>query len=148
MTYGQKMNVEVNPKAKTYLIDSIQINASVQRVYSLIANINDWPKWFEGVSEVHLNDGAMEGKTFIWKANGYKIKSKLHTVRPNSDIGWTGNIWWLSAVHNWHFESIHEDRTMVIVKESFKGLGSSLLKKSLRKGMRTDLICLKKEAEK
>jgi uncharacterized membrane protein len=146
--YGQKMNVEVNSKAKAYSIDSIQINASIDKVYSLIANINEWPKWFEGVTEVQINGNVEEGKGFIWKAKGYKIKSKIHTVLPNSDIGWTGSMWWIKATHNWHFESLPNGGTKVTVKECFEGFCSSMMKNSLKKDMRSDLVCLKKESEK
>jgi uncharacterized membrane protein len=145
--YGQQMNVEVNPRAKAYSVDSIQINAPVDRVYSLIANITDWPKWFEGVTEVHMNGKAEEGKTFTWKAQGYKMKSKIHTVHVNCTIGWTGKMWWIKAVHNWYFESLPNGTTKVIVKESFGGFGSSLMNNSLKNDMRKDLVCLKKESE-
>lgn len=143
-----EMKVEVNPQAKAYSMDSIQIDASVNKVYSLVANIKDWTKWFEGVTEVNINGKAEEGKIFIWKANGFKIKSKIHTVRPNSEIGWIGKMWWIKAVHNWHFESIPDGGTKVTIQESFDGFGSSLMKNSLKKDMRRDLICLKKESEK
>lgn len=145
--YGQTMNIDVNSRAKAYSVDSIQINADIHKVYSLISNINDWPGWFNGVTEVHLKGKVEESKDFVWKAQGYKIKSKLHTVRLNSDIGWTGKMWWIKAVHNWHFESLPNGRTEVIVKESFGGLGSSLMKNSMKKDMRNDLDCLKKESE-
>ena len=146
--YGQKMNVEVNPKARVFSIDSLQINAPIDKVYTLIADINNWPNWFEGVTEVHMNGIAGEGKDFIWKTNGYKIKSKIHTARLNSDLGWTGKMWCIRAVHNWHFESEPNGTTKVIVKESFEGFGSSLMKNSIKEDMKNDLICLKKESEK
>lgn len=146
--HAQKMNVEVNSNAKAYSIDSIQINAPIDKVYSLIANINDWPKWFEGVTEVQIIGNAEEGKEFNWKAKGYKIKSKIHTVRHNSDIGWTGKMWWIKATHNWHFESVASGVTMVIVEECFEGFCSGMMKNSLKKDMRNDLTGLKKESEK
>jgi len=146
--YGQKMNIEVNPKAKAYSVDSIQINASVDKVYSLITNINDWPKWFEGVSQVQIDGVPEKGKAFIWKAKGYKIKSMIHTIQPLSAIGWTGSIWWINAVHNWQFVCLPGGSTKVIVKESFEGFGSSLMKNSLKTDMRNDLISLKTESEK
>ena len=146
--YGQEMNIEVNSMAKAYSIDSIQINAPINKVYSIIANINDWPKWLDGVTEVHINGDAEVGKAFIWKAKGYKIKSKIHTVRLNSDIGWIGKMWWIRAIHNWHFESVPTGGTKVIVKECFAGFCSALFQNSLKKDMRSDLICLKKGSEK
>ena len=145
--YGQMMNIEVNSKAKVYSVDSVQINADIHKVYSLISNINDWPGWFEGVTEVHLEGNVEEGKSFIWKAQGHKIKSKIHTVKPDCAFGWTGKMWWIKAVHNWYFKSLPNGGTEVIVKESFGGLGSSFMKNSVRKDMRNDLVCLKKESE-
>lgn len=144
--YGQKMNVEPNTRA-TYSVDSIQINAPVDKVYSLIANISDWPGWFAGVTEMQIQGAAEEGKPFIWKANGYTITSKLHTVRTNADIGWTGKIWWINAVHNWHFVACPDGSTKVIVEESFEGPGSILMRKSLKRDMRNDLVGLKKKSE-
>lgn len=147
-THGQKMNVEVNSKAKAYNVDSIRIEAPVDKVYALIANISEWPTWMSGVKEMHLNGDVAEDKYFTWKAKSYKIKSRIHTVRPNQAIGWTGKMWWIKAVHNWGFESLPDGGTKVIVKENFQGFCSSMLKKSLKKDMRNDLLELKKEAEK
>lgn len=145
--YGQNMNIEANSTAKVYSVDSIQINANIHTVYSLFANINDWPGWFEGVTEVNMKGDAEEGKCFAWKAEGFKMKSRIHTVQPNNAFGWTGKMWWITAVHNWSFESLPNGDTEVIVKESFGGFGSSLLKNSMKKDMRNDLACLKNESE-
>jgi len=142
------MNIEVNSKANAYAADSIEINASVDKVYSLIANIKNWPKWFDGVTEVSINGEPKEGSAYIWKAKGYKIKSKIHTIRPNSEIGWTGKIWWIKAVHNWEFESLPDGKTKVIVKESFEGFCSSLMKNMLKNTLKKDLSVLKKESER
>jgi hypothetical protein len=146
--HGQKMNIEVDTQAKAYAVDSVRIDALVAKVYALIANINDWPQWFEGVTEAHINGNAGEGNEFVWKAKGFRIKSKIHTLNPNSDIGWTGKMWWIKAIHNWHFESTPGGGTLVIVQESFSGLGASLMKNSLRKYMKTDLTLLRKQSEK
>jgi hypothetical protein len=100
--YSQRMNIEVDSKAKAYAIDSIQINAPIDKVYTLIATIGDWP----------------------------------------------GKMWWIKAVHNWRFETMANSGTKVTVQESFDGFGSSLMKNSLRKEARNNLVNLKKEAEK
>ncbi|MFA5327041.1 MAG: SRPBCC family protein [Prolixibacteraceae bacterium] len=147
VTDGKTMNIEANSKAKVYSVDSIQINADIHKVYSLISNISDWPRWFDGVTEVHLNGKVEEGKDFVWKAQGYKIKSKIHTVQRDCAFGWTGKMWWIKAVHNWHFKSLPNGRTEVVVEESFGGFGSSLMKNSMKKDMRKDLVSLKEESE-
>jgi hypothetical protein len=43
-------------------------------------------------------DGPTEvGVKFKWKAGGLNIISQFHTVNANSEIGWTGRIWWIKA---------------------------------------------------
>jgi uncharacterized membrane protein len=148
VSYGQKMNIEVDSKAKAYAIDSIEINAPLEKVYSLISNINSWPNWFEGVTEVKINGDIHEGTDFIWKAKGYKIKSKIHTIKTNSAIGWTGKMWWIKAVHNWRFLNNQNGKTKVIVQENFSGFCSSFMRNSLKDDMKKDLIILKKASEK
>jgi len=148
ITYGQKMNMEVDTKAKAYAIDSIEINAPAEKVYSLIANIKNWPNWFEGVTEVNVNGNIQEGTDFTWKAKGYKIKSKIHTIKTNTAIGWTGKMWWIDAVHNWRFKSDRNGKTKVIVQENFAGFCSSFMRNSLKNDMRNDLIILKKASER
>jgi hypothetical protein len=148
MSFGQKMNIEVDPHATVYAIDSIEINAPAEKVFSRIADINHWPGWFDGVTEAKVNGPVQEGADFVWKARGYKIKSQLHTMRPNSAVGWTGKMWWIKAIHNWHFKTDANGKTMVIVQENFSGLGSSFLRNSVKKDMRHDLIALKNASEK
>jgi uncharacterized protein YndB with AHSA1/START domain len=92
------MNIEVNSNAKAYASDSIEINASIEKVFSLIKNIKDWPKWFGSVAKVTIDGNAEEGKEFSWVSKGYKLKSKLHTVVNNSEIGWTGSMLWIKAI--------------------------------------------------
>ncbi len=142
------MNIEVNTNAKAYAADSIEINASVKKVFSLIYNLNDWPKWFDGVSEIQMDGTPELGKTFRWKANGYKIKSKIHTLQSDSEIGWTGNMLWIKAIHNWKFERLPNGNTKVFVEECFEGIFSSLMRKTLKYGLRKDLLLLKRESEK
>ena len=148
ITYAQKMNIEVDSKAKAYAIDSIEINAPIEKVYLLIANIKNWPNWFDGVTEVNLTGNIQEGTVFIWKAKGYKIKSQIHTLNNNSAIGWTGKMWWIKAIHNWRFKSIQNGKTRVIVQENFKGFCSSFMKNSIKDDMRNDLTILKKASER
>ncbi|MBN2347617.1 MAG: SRPBCC family protein [Bacteroidales bacterium] len=140
------MNVLADPTAKAYAREEIIIRSSVKKVYSIVSEINNWPSWQGNVASAKIEGMPEAGKTFIWKANSLVIKSKLHTVNPYAEIGWTGKIWWISAVHNWKFEETNEG-TKVIVEESLKGLGSGTMGKSLTEGMKKNLQELKQEAE-
>lgn len=146
--YGQvHQNIEVNPKSGAFAVDSVQINAPVDKVYALLCDIDKWPLWFEGISETHIEGVPDEGKNFKFKAKGYNINSTIHTVQPSSGIGWTGKMLWIKAVHNWYFQSLSNTTTLVITKESFNGFWSPMLKSSMKKDIRSDLLILKKAAE-
>jgi len=143
---AQEMNIDVDLSAKCFSKEEIIINAPAANVFKIISDINNWPAWQSSVTKAQINGLLEPGVKFKWKAGGLKINSKLHTVNPNSEIGWTGRIWWIKAVHNWYLSN-ENNETKVIVKESLNGLGSSLMQKSLIAGMRKNLLELKNKAE-
>lgn len=136
------MNIQANKNARAYAKAETTIDATASKVYNTIADINRWPEWQSAVSSAKLEGKLEEGVTFNWKANGMKIKSKLHTVKKDSAIGWTGKMFWIKAIHNWRFTE-ENGTTKVIVEESMSGFGSSMMRKTLRKGMELNLIELK-----
>ena len=143
---AQEMNIEVDSTAKCFSKEEIMINSPVENVFKILSDINNWPAWQSSVTKAQINDSTKSGVEFKWKAGGLKINSKLHTVNANSEIGWTGRIWWIKAVHNWYLIN-ENNKTKVIVKESLNGLGSSLMQRSLIEGMRKNLLELKNKAE-
>ncbi len=141
------MNIEVNRNAKAYHKEEIVINASAEKVYQVLADINNWPAWQSGVASANMEGEAEPGKEFRWKAGGSKISSKLHTVNPHTEFGWTGRALWIKAVHNWTFTE-KEGATTVVVEESMSGFLSGLMKKTLKESLPKSLKDLKKEAER
>lgn len=144
---AQKMNLETDSTAKCYSTAEIKINTSKQHVFEILSDINHWPDWQTSVTKAEIKGRPENGKKFKWKAGGLRIHSKLHTVNPNSEIGWTGKIWWIKAVHNWYITE-ENGQTKVIVQETLKGFGSSGMKKSLQEGMKKNLAELKAKAER
>lgn len=144
---AQKMNIEADSSAKCFSEEEIIINAPAAYVFRILADINNWPSWQSSVTEARINGPMEVGKKFRWKAGGLIINSQLHTVNTNTEIGWTGRIWWIKAVHNWYLRD-ENNRTKVFVKESLTGPGSSFMRKSLNEGMKKNLVELKARAEK
>lgn len=141
------MNIEVNRNASAYHKEEIVINAPVEKVYKMLANINQWPTWQSNVASANMEGEAQQGKEFRWKAGGANIRSKLHTVNPYSEFGWTGRILWITAIHNWTFTE-KDSTTTVVVEESMSGFLSGLMKSTLKDGMVKSLEELKMEVEK
>ena len=140
------MNVEVDSSAKCLAIDEIVINANIEKVFGILSDINSWPQWQSNVKNAVLTGEIVTGNEFRWQAGGLKIRSRLHTVNPYHEIGWTGIILWIAAVHNWHL-SEENGKTHVLVKESLKGFGSPILRQTLKEGMTRNLNELKVKAE-
>lgn len=141
------MKVLADKKARAFASDEMVINAPVEKVYQVLSDIKNWPSWQSDIKNTYIDGEPEEGKTFLWTSGSMKIQSKLHTVTRPSEFGWTGKIWWISAIHNWEFRQ-SEKSTKVIVSESMKGLGAGMMKKSLKNGMKKNLLELRKEAEK
>jgi hypothetical protein len=141
------MKIVPDTKAKTYCKKEIIINAPTEKIFSLLQNVSSWPEWQSSVTKTNIKGAPKEGKEFIWISDGLKIKSKFHTIKKPSEIGWTGKILWIRAVHNWHLIRLGK-RTKIIVKEHLKGIGSGFLRKTLCEGINKNLKELKRKAEK
>jgi uncharacterized membrane protein len=144
---AQKMNIDADSTAKCFSKEEITINSPVENVFKILSDINNWDKWQTSVAKAEIYGATEVGARFKWKAGGLNISSQLHTVNLNSEIGWTGSIWWIKAVHNWYL-SFENNVTKVTVMESLRGFGASLMQKSLSEGMKRNLEELKKKAEK
>ncbi len=140
------MNKEVDSTAKCYATAEITINSSKEHVFEILADINKWPVWQSSVTKAEIEGSPEVGKRFKWKGGGMNIKSQLHTVNADLEIGWTGKIWWIKAVHNWYLTE-ENGQTKVVVQESLSGLGSSMMLKSLKEGMQKNLDELRIRAE-
>ena len=142
------MKMEADRSAKAYSKQEIIIDAAVVRVFKLIADINNWTHWQSSVKKVAITGELEEGKTFKWKANGVSMVSRLHTLSPFTEIGWTGKAWWVKAIHNWYLQQEEDGKCRVTVEESLTGFLTVLMKKSLRERMTKNLKELKLAAEK
>ena len=141
------MNVEVNQKAPAYSESQILIHAPIENVYQLLSTINAWPNWQSQVTDASIKGEIKEGATFHWKAGGFRIHSKIHTAETPEKLGWTGNMLWIKAIHNWSL-SPEGKSTRVKVQESMEGFLARFMQKTLTDGMQKNLYELKLEAEK
>jgi uncharacterized protein YndB with AHSA1/START domain len=145
------MNIEINEKAPAVSRQNIFIQASIEKVWSVLTSINEWPSWQSAVKEATLKGTLAEGTAFVWKAGGLTFHSKVHTCDQYHSFGWTGKTIGAQAIHNWKFET-KEDGVLVSVEESLQGFFASLMKKKFQKnladGMAKNLNELKAASEK
>lgn len=141
----------INNNAPVKCSKTITINASSEKVWAVMTNINNWANWQTDISNPKINGELNPNTTFDWKSGGAKIHSTLHTVEPFKNFGWTGETFGIFAIHSWSFTETN-GQTEVSVDESMEGFLAKLLKKSfnknLEKGMQKWLELLKQECEK
>jgi hypothetical protein len=142
--------VEIDPHAPVQSHHLIRINASLERIWSLISDINHWSSWNTTIKGTEFDGGLMPGNTFKWRSGGTTIVSTIQTVEPLHRLGWTGKSLGSVARHVWVLEPAEND-VKVITEESFSGWMARLMKGPLQllldKSLQAWLINLKKEAE-
>ncbi len=141
----------INKSAPVKCSKKITIGADNKKVWGVLTNIDNWATWQKDISRPKLNGALKPETTFDWKSGGIKIHSTLHTVKPFSHFGWTGETFGMFAIHNWTLTDMG-GKTMVEVEESMEGFIARLFRnsfnKNLENGMQKWLELLKQECEK
>lgn len=140
----------INQEAPVVQAKEIIINASPEKVWQTLINIQSWAEWNKRIKKTNLQDKIEVGSSFTWKTNGSKIKSKIHSFKPYKILGWQGKAFGASAIHNWYLEPT-ENGTKVSVEESMEGWIINLMKKKMNEKLADDMVYwleqLKKECE-
>jgi uncharacterized protein YndB with AHSA1/START domain len=143
--------ISINHNAPVACSKTIIINATPEKVWSVMTDIDRWASWQTEISNPKLHGNLAPNSTFDWKTGGAKIHSTLHTVEPYKHFGWTGKTFGMKAIHNWTL-TVENGQTRVSVDESMEGFLARLLKKSFNRnltaGMQNWLDLLKKAAER
>ena len=144
------MNMEINKNAPVKANKEIHINAPMEKVISILSNINNLINWQSSITKSELLGTIAEGIKFKWKSEGLSYNSTIHTCKKDA-FGWTGTTFGAYAIHNWYFTE-KNGQTFVKVEESLEGLMIKIIKKSmqikLEKIVEQNLNDLKKESEK
>jgi uncharacterized protein YndB with AHSA1/START domain len=147
---GDEM-VEVNEKAPVLAKAKIEIAATPETVWKIMADIEAWPSWNPDVKKACLNGELEEGTQFQWKTGVGKITSLLQKVEPPHLLAWTGRIMGINAIHVWRIEG-EDDKTVVVTEESWEGalsrVMSGRMQKMLEESINSGLEYLRKEAER
>jgi uncharacterized protein YndB with AHSA1/START domain len=127
----------------------IIINAPPEKIWGLLTDINNWPKWQPDIGNADLLGNAEAGTAFTWRTGDLTIHSVLRLVRPMSVLAWSGEVWFSHAVHVWTIAPFSDGRTVVRAKESMTGWVAAHFYTSM-KLQESDLrwlIALKRAAE-
>lgn len=131
-------NMQINQNAPVKQNKAIFIQASPEKVWAVLTNINNWPNWNPKISKAQMAEQIAPDAKFKWTVNGAKINSTLHTVAPYQTFGWSGTTFGGSAIHNWYLRAQGEG-TYVQVEESMEGWLVSLFKKKMNRDLEVDM---------
>ena len=149
MTTAESFAADAN--APVFASGEIQIAAPPEVVWDVVANIDQWPEWNPGVSDVSLDGPIAAGTTFKWKAGRSKITSKFERVDRPRSIAWTGKTIGIPAKHVWEMEPV-DNGTLLRTEESWGGWLTRLLRRKLQamlnEAVHKGLQATKTEAER
>lgn len=126
--------MEADQHAPVFSQGQIAVASSPERVWDILADLENWPSWNADVESVTLESPVRPGTVFRWKAGSAKIVSTLREVERPRRLSWTGQTMGVTAIHVWRFEP-SGDGVTVSMQESFSGLVAKLLRKRLQRDL-------------
>jgi len=99
----------------------ITIHAPVEKVWLLLTDVTNWPKWQPDISASKIAGPLEAGIPFSWTTGGTRIQSRIALVKPYEQFAWTGKAHWAKAIHVWKLERLSDDQTLVKTEESMDG---------------------------
>jgi uncharacterized protein YndB with AHSA1/START domain len=127
-----------------------QVAADPQTVWSVLTDLEGWPRWNEKVRSLALSGPLAVGSTFRWKSGPGTIKSMLGEVDALHKIAWSGQTMGIKAIDVFRLEA-RDGGTYVTEEESWDGFTVRLLRgrmqRTLQDSLDEGLRSLRYEAE-
>lgn len=111
---------KINPEASIRDRQSIIINASIAKIWTILTDIKKWPDWNPAIKSTEIH--AFEvGAIFKWNLGGSGLTSTIRSIKEPEVLSWTGSGMGMKAIHVWKLEKTEEDQTVVTTEESLQG---------------------------
>lgn len=112
---------KINDKAPMIVRREIVIDAPVEKVWEILADIGEWPEWYTGTAIRKRPKKFEANHYFYWKQGGVKIRSRLVKVEKPNILTWVGRVSWLKSIQVWQFQEVGPKKTKVKADESLEG---------------------------
>jgi hypothetical protein len=143
--------LKANQNAPVYSEATIEVDATREVVWALMADVENWPAWNPEITEARLDGTLAPGARIVWKSGPGTIRSELADVVLGERLSWTGTLFGIRAIHVWTL-SASDHHTRVTTHESWDGLPVRLFRRfgqrTVEKALLSGLKYLKDAAEK
>ncbi|WP_055489077.1 SRPBCC family protein [Streptomyces sp. TP-A0356] len=130
---------------------STVIDAPLETVWALHADVDSWADWNADVDQAKLDGPLLPGNSFHWKTHGLDITSTVREVVPGERIVWGGPANGIEGVHVWTFARTTDGKVTVHTEESWSGApvdaAADELGQALNASLTAWLAALKSRAE-
>ncbi|MGD0928984.1 MAG: SRPBCC family protein [Streptosporangiaceae bacterium] len=110
----------VDSDAPVRAYHEIDINAPLDTVWRLHADVNSWPIWQTDITAAHTDGAFQPGSSFEWTSYGFTVVSTIYAVAERSRVLWGGASGGITGVHEWVFSETPTG-VHVTTDESFAG---------------------------
>ncbi len=113
--------------------DEIEINASPERVWSVLTDFGSYPEWNPFVQRIsgRVEKGAeLDVRLVPPGKRGMGFKPTVVTAEPRREFAWLGKLLvpgLFDGEHHFELEELDGGRTRFVQREVFKGLLSGML---------------------
>ncbi len=128
--YAQKGRID--EKAAITASGEIFINAPVEKVWQVLVNLADWPRFDPTFSDVKLESTASVGAKASFKLKGFPIQGTFTVVNPNQELTWVGTSLWTKAIDRHVLQAMPDGTIRLYLEESLTGFFVPLMFSSTR----------------
>jgi hypothetical protein len=79
------------------------INAPLDTVWRLHADVGAWPTWQTDITAAHIDGAFQPGASFEWTSYGFTVVSTIYAVAERARVLWGGTAGGITGVHEWVF---------------------------------------------
>lgn len=128
--YAQKGRID--DKAPVKARSEITINAPIEKVWEVLINLPEWPRFDPSFSSIRLESDVSVGAKASFKLKGFPIQGVFAVVDVDHELTWVGKSLWTRAIDRHVIERTVDGSTRLFLEESFVGLFAPLMISSRR----------------
>jgi uncharacterized membrane protein len=111
---------DVDRNAPVLAHHQIDIDAPLERVWSLHTDVTAWPQWQTEIAAARIQGAFEPGTSFDWTSYGFSVTSTIYDVEERARVLWGGTSGGITGIHQWLFAETASG-VHVETSESFAG---------------------------